>query len=281
MLRYGGMAVCANEGGPRRPSALPGGRREAAAGFQGTKAVKPWSSMIQDNVRAIRDRISSACFRMGKDPGSVTVIAVGKERSVEDVREAVEAGICDIGENRVQEAVLKKKRFLSLRAANYEPRTVRWHLVGHLQTNKVKQAVSIFDLIHSIDSVKLAAAIDKEAAKAGKIQDILIQVNTSFEETKSGIRPDEIIPVFLEVARLRNVRFKGLMTIAPFTDNPEKVRLYFRKLKQLLDEVNAVPAGRQAGPDAPRILAMGMSDDFEVAVEEGATMVRIGRGIFG
>jgi pyridoxal phosphate enzyme (YggS family) len=237
--------------------------------------------MIQDNVRAIRNRISSSCFRLGKDSGFVTVIAVGKERSVEDVREAVEAGIGDIGENRVQEAVLKKKRFLSLRAANYDPQAVRWHLVGHLQTNKVKQAVSIFDLIHSIDSVKLAGAIDKEAAKSGKIQNILIQVNTSFEETKSGIRPDELIPMVLEVVRLKNVCFKGLMTIAPFTDDPEKVRLYFRELKQLLDEVNAVPACRQAGTDAPRILSMGMSDDFEVAVEEGATMVRIGRGIFG
>jgi hypothetical protein len=214
---------------------------------------------------------------LGKDPDTVAVIAVSKERSVEDIQGALEAGIRDIGENRVQEALVKQKKLFSLHLEPCILRAIRWHMVGHLQTNKVKQAVSIFDLIHSIDSVKLSAEIDKEAAKAGKIQDILIQVNTSFEETKSGIRPDELIPMVLEVSRFKNVGLKGLMTIAPMTDDPEKVRLYFRKLKQLLDEVNAVRGIQYA----LRVLSMGMSDDFEVAVDEGATMVRIGRGIFG
>ncbi|MFA5362201.1 MAG: YggS family pyridoxal phosphate-dependent enzyme [Candidatus Omnitrophota bacterium] len=233
--------------------------------------------MITDNIRAIRERISSRCSRLGKDPDTVAVIAVSKERSVEDIQGALEAGIRDIGENRVQEALVKQKKLFSLHLEPCILRAIRWHMVGHLQTNKVKQAVSIFDLIHSIDSVKLSAEIDKEAAKAGKIQDILIQVNTSFEETKSGIRPDELIPMVLEVSRFKNVGLKGLMTIAPMTDDPEKVRLYFRKLKQLLDEVNAVRGIQYA----LRVLSMGMSDDFEVAVDEGATMVRIGRGIFG
>jgi pyridoxal phosphate enzyme (YggS family) len=233
--------------------------------------------MIQDNVRAIRDRISSRCSHLGRDPDSVTVIAVSKERSVEEIRGALEAGIRDIGENRVQEALAKQKKFFSLRATTYEPRAIHWHMVGHLQTNKVKQAVSIFDLIHSVDSVKLAQEIDKEAAKINKIQDILIQVNTSFEETKSGIRPDELIPLFLEISRLNNISFKGLMTIAPMTDDTEKVRLYFRKLKQLLDGLDA----KRETQNAKRILSMGMTDDYEVAVEEGATIVRIGRGVFG
>lgn len=232
--------------------------------------------MIRDNIRAIKDRISAQCAYSGKDPDTITVIAVCKERSLEDIREAVEWGIRDIGENRVQEALVKQKKFLSHRAAGYDPRAVRWHMIGHLQTNKVKQAVGVFDLIHSVDSQKLAAEIDKEAARINKIQDILIQVNTSFEETKSGIRPDELIPLFLEISRMKNVGFKGLMTIAPMTDNPEKVRLYFRQLKQLLDKVNAMRDTRYA----IRILSMGMTNDFEVAVEEGATMVRIGRGIF-
>ena len=226
--------------------------------------------MIRDNILAIKERMCALCSRLQKDPGAITLVAVSKERSVEEIREAVGAGITDIGENRVQEALLKYKKLFPLPA-------LRWHMVGHLQTNKVKQAVVIFYLIHSVDSVALAAEIDKEAARINRIQDILIQVNTSFEESKSGIRPDELIPMALEISRFKNVSLQGLMTIAPITDTPGKVRPYFKALRELRDKLNEL----RITSHGVRILSMGMSDDFEAAIEEGATLVRIGRGIFG
>ena len=163
-----------------------------------------------------------------------------------------------------------------LSTIDYRPSTIRWHMVGHLQTNKVKDAVKIFDLIHSVDSAHLAAEIDKQALKINKIQDILIEIKTSPEVTKSGIKPDEAIEVIKEIDKFKNINIKGLMTIAPLADDPQKARPYFRMLRELMDKINAL----HVTPNRLHVLSMGMTDDFEIAIEEGSTMVRLGRAIF-
>jgi len=226
--------------------------------------------MIKDNLAKVRERVKAACLRSGSDPASVTVIAVSKGRSIEQIEEAARAGITDIGENKVQEALLKYK---ALSTINGQPSTIKWHMVGHLQTNKVKEAVRIFDFIHSVDSLRLAQEIDKQAAKIQKVQDVLIEVKTSPEVAKYGVSPDEAGKFIQEASRLKNIRIRGLMTIAPAVDNPEKTRPYFQALKRLFNQLSAISYQLSA-------ISMGMSDDFEVAVEEGATMVRIGRAIF-
>lgn len=228
--------------------------------------------MIEQNIVRIKQRISIACSKIGRKPEEIKLIAVTKNRSLEEIEEVIRAGITDLGENKVQEAFLK---FDAQRAAQGAQR-LKWHMVGHLQTNKAKDAVRIFDLIHSVDSLHLAQEIDKQAAKINKIQDILLEIKTSPEATKFGILPEEAIAIFKEAAQLNNIKVRGLMTIAPLVDCPEKARPYFKVLRELLSELNA---GRQT-QDAQRILSMGMTDDFEVAIEEGATMVRIGRAIF-
>jgi pyridoxal phosphate enzyme (YggS family) len=226
--------------------------------------------MIKENVLRIKERIILACLKVNRDPDAITIVAVSKGRATTAIEQAQAAGIADIGENRVQEALSKYK-------VVYGERTpLKWHMVGHLQTNKVKEAVRIFDLIHSVDSIHLAQEIDKQAAKISKIQDVLIEVKTSPEATKFGIEPDKLSRAVAQMSRLKNIDIKGLMTIAPLVDNPEKARLYFRILKELLERINRQPATGNRQP----ILSMGMSDDFEVAVEEGATMLRIGRAIF-
>lgn len=184
------------------------------------------------------------------------------------IREAIGAGISDIGENRVQDAVSK---FAEIGGA------VRWHLVGHLQTNKVRDAVRIFSLIHSVDSIRLAEAIDKEAGKAGKKQDALMQVNVSGEESKFGMRPEDANDFLKKVLLYPNIVIRGLMTIAPDDKNPESARPYFRALRELRDRIRA----SHGGLDNFTMLSMGMTGDFRVAVEEGATHVRVGRAIFG
>ncbi len=209
--------------------------------------------MLKENILNLKAQI----------PESVTIVCVSKGRTLEQIKEAIEAGLTDIGENRVQEAIMK---FNALRTMNYKFRT---HMVGHLQTNKVKEALNLFDLIQSVDSLRLAREIDKEAAKINKIQDVLIEVKTSPEATKFGIKSDEAIGVIKEITKFKNINIKGLMTIAPVVDVPEKTRPYFRALRELRDKVNGL-----------WILSMGMTDDFEVAIEEGANMVRIGRAIF-
>jgi len=229
--------------------------------------------MIKENVPSIRGRIALVCSKINQDFNSITVVAVAKSRTSEQIKEAFEAGITDIGENRAQEALLKYNEF---QTPNSKLQTIRWHMVGHLQTNKVKDAVKIFDLIHSIDSVKLAKEIDREAARINKIQDILIEVKTSPEATKLGLKPNEAIEVIKEISEFKNIKIKGLMTIAPLVDDPEKTRPYFRKLREIRDRVNELRITNYE----LRILSMGMTDDFEVAIEEGSTMVRIGRAIF-
>ena len=216
--------------------------------------------MIKGNLAKVRARIRQAAERARRDPGAIKLVVVTKEAEIEQIREAVEAGIADIGENRVREARIKRKLLNS--------HILTWHMVGHLQSNKAKVAVKMFSVIHSIDSARLGAAIDKEAAKSGKIQDILIEVNTSGETNKFGVKPEELGGFLEEERHLKHVNILGLMTMAPFVDDAEKARPHFKKLKELADTYKL------------KELSMGMTQDFEVAVEEGATMVRVGSAIF-
>jgi len=215
---------------------------------------------IEQNLRHLERRICGAAERAGRSPSEITVVAVTKQVEPWAIEAALKAGISHFGENRVQEAV-SKVHLLS----NTEPKPL-WHMVGHLQTNKVRTATEIFDIIHSVDSLRLAEAISRRASKA---MPILLQVNVSGEGTKSGFSVAELLLAAEEIARLPRLEVRGLMTIAPMVDDPEVVRTVFRKLRQLRDALGL------------EHLSMGMSDDFEVAVEEGATMVRIGRAIFG
>ena len=229
--------------------------------------------MIEDNISKIRERISLNSLKIKRPANSITVVAVSKNRTSQQVSQAVAAGIVDIGENRVQEALTK---FNEITSQPDNEQRIKWHMVGHLQTNKVKEAVRIFDLIQSVDSIKLAKEIDKQAQKTNKIQDVLIEVNTSGESSKYGLRPDETIELIREITSLKNINIKGLMTIAPVVDNPEKTRPYFRMLRELRDRINEHRELRIEN----RILSMGMTDDFEVAIQEGSNMIRIGRAIF-
>lgn len=205
----------------------------------------------------------------------MTLVSVTKGVAVGRIREVIDAGLAHIGENRIQEA--QGKFGVLNEYARTLNRRLTWHLIGHLQTNKAKDAVVLFDLIHSVDSVRVASAIDAQAAKIGKVQDVLVEVNVSAEKTKFGFQPSETAAAVGEIAVLKNIRVLGLMTMAPETDGPENVRPYFRRLRELMDECNALRITSQE----LRVLSMGMTADFRVAVEEGATMVRIGRGIFG
>jgi len=234
--------------------------------------------MIAENLKSVTQRIARCCEKAGRRPEEVDLVCVTKEAGIPRIDEALALGVRIIGENRVQDA-LAKHRVIGPKAA--------WHLVGHLQTNKARDAVNIFSLIHSLDSVHLAREIDKEAKRIGKVQDALVQVNVSGEKTKFGVLPDVLTDIIKGVSPYQNISIKGLMTIAPAADDPEKSRPYFRKLKELLDKINERRAMDESGAkrslpegDERRILSMGMTDDFEVAIEEGSTMVRIGRAIF-
>ena len=219
--------------------------------------------MLQEQLQQVRERISHACQRRGRDPSSVTLIGVTKTVPADVVGEAIRAGLTDLGENRVQEAQAKRT---ALTAAG----SVRWHLIGHLQRNKVKQAIELFDVIHSIDSLALASEMDRHAGQRGTRVDVLVQVNVSGGATKFGCAPQEVGPLAHSVTRMAHLRLIGLMTMAPFAEDPEASRPHFRRLRQVRDEI-----------DASLKLSMGMSGDFEVAIEEGADFVRIGTAIFG
>ena len=224
--------------------------------------------MIKDQLREVEEKISAACQRAGRNREDVTLIAVSKTKPVETLKEAYDLGIRVFGENKVQELTQK-----------YEvlPKDIHWHMIGHLQTNKVKYIIDKVDLIHSVDSLKLAQTVEKEAAKHGLVKDILIEVNVAEEESKFGLRTEEVIPFLEQISGFSHVRVRGLMTIAPFVENAEENRSIFADLHKLsvdiekknIDNVNV------------SILSMGMTNDYEVAVEEGATMVRVGTGIFG
>jgi len=223
---------------------------------------------IAENIDSVTRRIAKSCESSHRSAADVTLVCVTKEADVSAIKEAQRLGIKDIGENRVQDAAMKYSLL---------GRGARWHLIGHLQTNKAKDAVRIFDLIHSVDSLRLGMEIDKEAKKINKVQDILIQVNTSGEATKFGVAPEETVELIKKLALYPNISIKGLMTIAPEVNGLEIVRPYFRRLRELRDEINNL----QSAICNLQFLSMGMTDDFEVAIEEGATMLRIGRAIFG
>ena len=215
---------------------------------------------VAHNVERIRERIRIAASRSGRQPEDVTLIAVSKAIEPERIEAAVAVGQTLFGESKVQEARAKIP-LLSQRA--------RWHLVGHLQTNKAREAVALFALIHSVDSIKLAVELNKWAERAGKVQAILLEVNTSGEASKFGLKPEDVSATLSEINKLSRIEVQGLMTIAPFFDDAEKTRPSFRRLRELRDESGL------------RELSMGMTHDFEIAIEEGATMVRIGTAIFG
>ena len=255
------------------PSATQPRRRGFSVAFYWAKAYIERSMNgrkvnIARNVEQVRARVADACARVGRDPSEVLIVAVSKTFPPEAIREAVAAGIAHIGENRVQEAYQK---FQAL------GRIATWHMVGHLQTNKVKRALEFFDWIHSVDSLHLAEEINKRAERLGReFVDVLVEVNTSGEASKYGVSPSEAAGLVEKIDALPKVRVQGLMTIAPIVEDPEEARPYFVQLRELRDELL-----RKGAAESLPHLSMGMTDDFEVAVEEGATMVRIGRAIFG
>jgi len=225
--------------------------------------------MIRENLDKLKLRIDLACSKAGKKSGQVTLVAVTKNRAVSEIKEAIACGLFEIGENRIQEALLKFNELNQVSG-------LKWHLIGHLQSNKAKEAVKIFDLIHSVDSYKLAQEINKQAEKINKLQQILIEVNVSGEKSKFGINPDGLTDLIRQVSLLNNVKVLGLMTVAPIAQDPEEVRPYFRKLREIRDDINKLQT-----PDSKLLtLSMGMTDDFEVAIEEGADIIRLGRAIF-
>jgi hypothetical protein len=241
--------------------------------------------MIKENIVEIHRRISLICSGAGRDPGSVAIVAVSKGRDIPSIEEALRCGITHIGENKVQEALSKHKSLLTMDQACLPDRqglsTITWHMIGHLQTNKVKDAVRIFDLIESVDSLHLAQAIDRQAARIHKIQDILVEVNTANDKSKFGVKPEEALKTVQEISRLGNIRVKGLMMIAPVVDDPEKARPYFVQLRKLMNDINENNETNDINaPHRLTILSMGMSADFEPAIQEGATQVRIGRALF-
>ena len=225
--------------------------------------------MLKQRLEQIRQRIRQAAESCGRDADSVRLVAVSKTVAADIVKEAIEAGVTILGENYVQEA---RDKFNAL--VQYP---VSWHFIGHLQSNKAKYAVRLFDLIHSVDSLKLARELDKQAAKVDKIQQILVQVNISGEDTKSGISADEAPRLIAEIGRLKNIAVKGLMTMPPYFYQPQKVQPFFAALRNLRDQMR-----EQSLPNVSLDeLSMGMTGDFEVAIKEGATLVRLGTAIFG
>jgi len=222
--------------------------------------------VIADNLNHVMERIRGAARKAGRDPGDITLICVTKKVEVKKIKEAISGGARAFGENYVQEAAEKIKKI--------KDGTVRWHFIGHLQKNKVKQAVELFDVIHTVDSLPLAALINK---KAEKPMDVLIQVNIGGETTKGGAPPSEVVELARAISKLENLRLRGLMAIPPPTADPEAARPYFITIRRLAERVN-----RERIPGVTmKDLSIGMSADFHVAIEEGATMVRVGTAVFG
>lgn len=224
--------------------------------------------MLKENLINVENNIMKACEKAGRKRSEVTLIAVSKTKPVEMLQEVYDEGIRYFGENKVQEMCDKMEVM---------PKDINWNMIGHLQTNKVKYIVGKTSLIHSVDSLKLAEEIQKQAIKNDVIVDILVEVNIANEETKFGISKEEAIQMVKDIAKLDHIRIKGLMTIAPFVENPEDNRLYFREIKQLSVDIN----NQNIDNVCMDILSMGMTGDYMVAIEEGATMVRVGTGIFG
>ncbi|HEX2927680.1 MAG TPA: YggS family pyridoxal phosphate-dependent enzyme [Ruminiclostridium sp.] len=223
---------------------------------------------ISENLNNIYFRIRTAAEKSGRKPEDIKLIAVTKTVEVERIRNVCEYGVPDFGENRVQELLEKYDKF---------DESIKWHLIGHLQTNKVKYIIDKVHMIHSVDSIDLAREIDSRAHKAGKKQNILLQVNVSGEESKFGIRPEEAEQYINIISQLKNISLRGLMTIAPLAENPEEIRPVFKKLYDIYIDIKS----KKIDNVNMDYLSMGMSNDFEVAIEEGANIVRIGTGIFG
>lgn len=224
--------------------------------------------MITEQLQEVRQVIQNACRRSNRNPEEVTLIAVSKTKPISMIEEAIAAGQTVFGENKVQELCSK-----------YEvlPQNLHWHLIGHLQRNKVKYIADKAELIHSVDSLRLAETINQEGEKHGRIIPILIEVNVAGEESKFGVSVEDTLSLITEISQLPYVRIQGLMTIAPYVENPEENRSIFRKLKQLSVDIKE----KNINNVYMDILSMGMTNDYQVAVEEGATMVRVGTGIFG
>ena len=224
--------------------------------------------MLKENLAEVEENIQKACERSGRDRSEVTLIAVSKTKPVEMLQEIYDEGIRVFGENKVQELVDK-----------YEvlPSDIRWQMIGHLQRNKVKYIVDKVELIHSVDSLRLAETIDKEAEKKGVVANILIEINVAKEDTKFGLMPEDVDHFIDEISKLKHVQVKGLMTIAPFVSDPEENRPIFAGLRKLSVDIGK----KNVDNITMSVLSMGMTNDYQVAIEEGATMVRVGTGIFG
>jgi len=223
---------------------------------------------IERNIKNVKENIAKAAEKAGKNPEEITLVAVSKTVEPERIREALRHGIEIIGENRIQEAEEKFKKI---------PEKSEKHLVGHLQTNKAKKAVELFDMIQSVDSLRLAEEISKRARQKNKIMDVLVEVNTSAESTKYGLEPDGVMDFMKQISNLEGIKVKGLMTIGLFSSDMEKVRPCFIRLKKIFDELKE----KEIPGIEMKYLSMGMTQDYEVAIEEGANMVRIGTAIFG
>lgn len=223
---------------------------------------------LNDNIIEVKNKIMQTCKKIGKYESEITLIGVTKTYEADVINASLTMGIENIGENRVQEIMRKYDDIKG---------PVRWHLIGHLQTNKVKYIIEKVDLIHSVDSIGLAEEINKRAEKSGKVMDVLLQVNIAEEESKFGTSLEELYELIGMVQHMKNLRVKGLMNIAPFTDDPEEVRPYFRKMKEIFDELSKMPYDNIE----MSYLSMGMSNDYWIAIEEGANMIRVGSSIYG
>lgn len=224
--------------------------------------------MVVENLRQVEERVKAACERAGRQRDEVTLIAVSKTKPVSMIEELLPGGTRDFGENKVQELCDKYEQL---------PKDIRWHLIGHLQRNKVKYVVDKACLIHSVDSLRLAETISEEAGKKGVNVPVLIEVNVAGEESKFGVKPEETEELVRQIAQLPGISVRGLMTIAPFVENPEENRVHFANLKKLSVDIKK----KNIDNVSMNVLSMGMTGDYEVAIEEGATMVRVGTGIFG
>ena len=224
--------------------------------------------MLKENYRNVQENIQRACEKVNRSVDEVTLISVSKTKPLSMLQEAYDCGAREYGENKVQEMTEKEGQL---------PKDIHWHMIGHLQTNKVKYIAPYVHLIHSVDSLKLAQEINRQGEKCNRSIPILIEVNIAEEESKFGIKKDETISLVREISKLPHVAIKGLMTIAPFVDDPEDNRVYFRGIKELSVDI----ANENIDNVCMDVLSMGMTGDYMVAIEEGATMVRVGNGIFG
>lgn len=226
------------------------------------------SQEIEANIENIRQRIAAAAARANRDPSGIRLMAVSKTVEPQRIRRALDAGISLLGENYVQEA---REKIPTV------GRSAEWHMIGHLQTNKAKYVVHLFDWIHSVDRLDLARELDKRAGQHNRRLNVLVEVNVSGEASKNGAPPSGVLELVRQISTLPNLTVRGLMTMPPYSDNPENSRPYFQTLRRLRDEINAAAVTNVRMDE----LSMGMTDDFEVAIEEGATIIRVGRAIFG